>query len=57
MSKRKEIILDEETEANLCYLSRILDMNPSKVIKWLINAMARAFKDKTEEVKNDREKR
>lgn len=57
MSKRKEIVLDDESEKNLDYLSKILDMNQSKVIKWLINAMARAFKEKTEEVKNDREKR
>ena len=52
MSKQMNIRIDDETGKNLEYLSKVLDMNQSKVIKWLINAMARAFKESKDAVGN-----
>lgn len=57
MSKRKEIILDEETEANLRYLSEVYEANQSKVIKALINVTARAMRKGTEWIREAMEEK
>ena len=44
MSKQMNIRIDDETGKNIEYLSEVCGMNQSKVIKWLVNSMARAFR-------------
>lgn len=46
MSRRKEIVLDKETDENLELVSKVLGMNQSKAIKFLINATANFITDR-----------